>query len=81
MNGGGSNSRRFDDRSRSPQAQSGPNLSAIEVKLDRILSILEPKAATPVISAPAVQEERAVEKAKSPKVKRTVKKKASIKKE
>ena len=80
MNGGGSDSRRFDDRSRSPQAQSGPDLSAINAKLDRILSILEPKIATPVISTPVVQEEKVVEKEKSPKVKMAVKKAASTKK-
>lgn len=80
MNGGGSDSRRFDNRDRSPQSQGGPNLSAIEAKLDKILSILEPKAATPVISTPAVQEEKVTEEVKSPKVKKAVKKVASTKK-
>lgn len=80
MNAGGSDSRRFDNRDRPHQSQGGPNLSAIEAKLDKILSILEPKAATPVISTPAVQEEKVTEEVKSPKVKKAVKKVTSTKK-
>ena len=58
MGGGRSDSRNFDDRNRAPQAQSGPDLGAINAKLDKILNILEPKVATPVISTPVVKEEK-----------------------
>jgi CxxC-x17-CxxC domain-containing protein len=84
MGGGRNDSRRFDDRSRSPQAQSGPDLSAINAKLDKILNILEPKVVAPTVQAPVVKEEKIVEEIKPEKVekkaKKTTKKVASEKK-
>jgi CxxC-x17-CxxC domain-containing protein len=80
---------RFEDRSRAPQAQGGPDLSAINAKLDKILNILEPKVVAPVTPAPVTK----VEKTKSPepvervadkvdltKIKKAIKKVASTKK-
>jgi CxxC-x17-CxxC domain-containing protein len=68
-------SRRFDDRApRAPQAQNSPDLSAINAKLDKILSILEPKA--PVIEAPIAKVEKIAEKIDLTKVKKAVKKAA-----
>jgi len=75
MGGGGrGDTRRFDDRSRAPQAQGGPDLGAINAKLDKILNILEPKVATPVIPAPVVKEEKIADKVDLSKIKKAVKK-------
>jgi CxxC-x17-CxxC domain-containing protein len=88
-NGGRGDSRRFDDRDRAPQAHGGPDLGAINAKLDKILNILEPKVVAPVISAPVVKEEktkgpepveRIADKVDLPKIKKAVKKIASAKK-
>jgi CxxC-x17-CxxC domain-containing protein len=71
---------RFDDRPHGPQGQGGPDLSAINAKLDKILSILEPK----VVKAPEVIVEpktiKVAEVADLPKIKKAVKKAASTKK-
>jgi CxxC-x17-CxxC domain-containing protein len=79
-NGGRGESRRFDDRApRAPQAQGGPDLSAINAKLDKILNILEPK----VVKAPEVIAEpktvKIAEVVDLPKIKKAVKKVASKK--
>lgn len=68
-------SRRFDDRApRAPQAQGGPDLGAINAKLDKILSILEPK----VVKVPEVSAEpktiKVAEVVDLPKIKKAVKK-------
>jgi CxxC-x17-CxxC domain-containing protein len=79
-NGGRPDSRRFDDRDRAPQAQGGPDLNAINAKLDKILSILEPK----VVKAPEVKPEsktvKVAEVVDLPKIKKAVKKATSTKK-
>lgn len=72
---------RFDDRApRAPQSQ-GPDLNAINAKLDKILSILEPK----VVKTPEVKPEpktvKVAEVVDLPKIKKAVKKVASKKKE
>jgi CxxC-x17-CxxC domain-containing protein len=65
---------RFEDRPRFPQAQNGPDLGAINAKLDKILSILEPK----VVKAPEVKAEpetvKVAEVVDLPKIKKAVKK-------
>jgi CxxC-x17-CxxC domain-containing protein len=85
-NRSGGDSRRFDDRApRAPQAQGGPDLGAINAKLDKILAILAP--------APVIKEEKTVkpetvkkiaEVVDLPKIKKAVKKaakkEASVKK-
>ncbi|KKT32466.1 MAG: hypothetical protein UW20_C0014G0016 [Candidatus Woesebacteria bacterium GW2011_GWB1_44_11] len=55
-------------------AQGGPDLGAINAKLDKILNILEPKVATPVIPAPVVKEEKIADKVDLSKIKKAVKK-------
>jgi hypothetical protein len=79
-NGGRPDSRRFDDRDRTPQAQSGPDLGAINAKLDKILAILAP---APIIKEEKVVKPEAVKKIADvvdlPKIKKAVKK-ASAKK-
>jgi CxxC-x17-CxxC domain-containing protein len=83
--GGGNrdDSRRFDDRPRAPQAQGGPDLGAINAKLDKILSILEPKVAVPVTKEEKSEPKtvKIAEKVDLPKIKKAVKKAASAKKE
>lgn len=78
-NGGRGESRRFDDRGGRPQPQAGGDLSTIHAKLDKILSILEPK----VVKAPeAAIEPKTVKVAEVvdlPKIKKAVKKVASKK--
>ena len=69
-------SRRFDDRApRSPQAQGGPDLGAINAKLDKILAILAP---TPIIKEEKTVKPEAVKKIAEvvdlPKIKKAVKK-------
>ena len=70
---------RFDDRPRAPQAQSGPDLGAINAKLDKILNILEPK----IVKAPEASSEpktvKLAEVVDLPKIKKAVKKVASKK--
>ena len=80
MGGGRPDSRRFDDRNRAPQTQNGPDLGAINAKLDKILNILEPKVVAPVTPAPVAQEKKVVEEIKTPKAKKVTKKVASTKK-
>ncbi|HUC94931.1 MAG TPA: CxxC-x17-CxxC domain-containing protein [Candidatus Saccharimonadales bacterium] len=96
MGNGGREARRFDDRPRAPQEQGGPDLSAINAKLDKILNILQPKAVTLDVQTPAVKEEKVVvadakkvgepktekiaDKIDLPKIKKAVKKAASTKK-
>jgi len=79
MGGGRSDQRRFDDRNRAPRTQNGPDLGAINAKLDKILSILEPKVVAPVIKSPELVEP-VIEEVKTPKAKKVAKKVASIKK-
>jgi CxxC-x17-CxxC domain-containing protein len=95
-NGGRGDSRRFDDRPHAPQTQGGPDLSAINAKLDKILNILEPKVVTPIAPAPVVKKEKVgpvvikeseeikegkiADKVDLPKIKKAVKKAASAKK-
>ena len=83
--GGGNrgDSRRFDDRPRAPQAQGGPDLGAINAKLDKILSILEPKVVVPVVKEEKSEPKtvKIAEKVDLPKIKKAVKKIASTKKE
>jgi len=91
--GGGNrgDSRRFDDRPRAPQAQGGPDLGAINAKLDKILSILDPKAVAPAVQAPVIvnpvikeekaKSEKIADKVDLPKIKKAVKKATSTKKE
>ena len=74
---------RFDDRApRAPQAQGGPDLGAINAKLDKILAILAP---APVIKEEKIEKPEAVKKIADvvdlPKIKKAVKKVASKKKE
>lgn len=80
-NSGRGDSRRFDDRApRAPQAQGGPDLGAINAKLDKILSILEPKAVTTAPQAPVAKVEKVAEKVDLTKVKKAIKKASSTKK-
>ncbi len=68
---------RFDDRARqSPQVQ-GPDLGAINAKLDKILSLLEPKV---VEVKPEPKTVKLAEVVDLPKIKNIVKKAASTKK-
>jgi CxxC-x17-CxxC domain-containing protein len=69
---------RFEDRPRAPQAQGGPDLGAINAKLDKILSILEPKNIVEVAEPKTVKLAEVVD---LPKIKKAVKKVASEKKE
>ena len=74
-------SRRFDDRApRTPQAQGGPDFGAINAKLDKILSILEPKVVAPVVKAPVVKAEKIAKKVDLTEIKKAVKKVSSKKK-
>lgn len=76
-NRSGGDSRRFDDRApRAPQASGGPDLGAINAKLDKILNILEPKVVAPAVEAPAAKVEKIAEKIDLTKVKKAVKKAA-----
>jgi len=75
-NGGRTDSRRFDDRSPRPQAQSGLDLGAINAKLDKIITLLEPKKIEAVMPDLIVKE---VKEVKAPKVKKVIKKSASTK--
>lgn len=73
---------RFDDRApRAPQAQSGPDLGAINAKLDKILTILAP---APVVKEEKNEKAEVVKKIADvvdlPKIKKAVKKIASTKK-
>jgi CxxC-x17-CxxC domain-containing protein len=69
---------RFDDRApRAPQSQGGPDLGAINAKLDKILAILAP---TPVVKVAEVKTEKIAEKVDLTEVKKAVKKVASKKK-
>jgi len=73
---------RFEDRSpRAPQAQSGPDLGAINAKLDKILSILEPKVVKVAEVNPEPKTVKVAEVVDLPKIKKAVKKVASKKKE
>jgi len=68
---------RFDDRApRTPQTQSGPDLGAINAKLDKILSLLEPKVVE-VKSEPKTV--KVAEVVDLPKIKKAVKKVSSKK--
>jgi CxxC-x17-CxxC domain-containing protein len=80
MGGGRSEPRRFDDRNRNSQTQHSPDLGAINAKLDKILSILEPKGVTPATPNPVVEDKKTVKEIKPEKVKKPAKKKASTKK-
>jgi len=80
IGGGRQDSRRFDDRDRAPQTQGGPDLGAINAKLDKILSILEPKVVAPVIQTPVTKVEKIADKVDLPKIKKAVKKATSKKK-
>jgi len=72
---------RYDDRSHASQLQGGPDLSAINAKLDKILAILAP---APVIKEEKIVKPEAVKKIAEvvdlPKIKKAVKKVASEKK-
>lgn len=70
---------RFEDRSPRPQvSQSGPDFGAINAKLDKILSILEPKNIIEVAKPKTVKVADVVD---LPKIKKSVKKVASEKKD
>jgi CxxC-x17-CxxC domain-containing protein len=76
-NGGRSDAPRNDFRSPSPVSnQNSAQIDAINVKLDKILAILEPKKVEAVMPDLVVEE---VKEIKTPKVKKTVKK-ATVKK-
>lgn len=66
---------RSDFRSQAPQAQGGPDLGAINAKLDKILAILAP---APVIKEEKIEKPEAVKKIADvvdlPKIKKAVKK-------
>ena len=66
---------RSDFRSQAPQSQSGPDLGAINAKLDKILAILAP---SPVIKEEKIEKPEAVKKIADvvdlPKIKKAVKK-------
>jgi hypothetical protein len=76
-NGGRSDAPRNDFRAAAPVSnQNNAQLDALSAKLDRIISLLEPKSAKPV-ATPSVIEE--VKEVKTPSVKKAVKK-APVKK-
>lgn len=76
-NGGRSDTPRNDFRAQAPVSnQNNAQLDALNAKLDKIISLLEPKSAKPAASAPTIEE---VKEVKTPKVKKVVKK-ASVKK-
>ena len=79
----GSDSRRFENRNRAPEPQNMAAINAMNAKLDRILKILEPKIAEPVVPTPIV-EEKPKEEVKTPvkalKAKKEAKKSAPTKK-
>ena len=71
-NGGRDSSRRPDERSRG-SSQAGPDLGAINAKLDKILSILEPKVTKEEVKVEPVK------KTEEPKVKNDKKAEATEK--
>ena len=84
-NGGRSDAPRNDFRSPAPASnQNNIQLDALNAKLDKIISLLEPKSAKPVATAPIVEEVKEVKTSKveiQPKGnKKIVKKEASAKK-
>ncbi|MGA2910512.1 MAG: CxxC-x17-CxxC domain-containing protein [Candidatus Microgenomates bacterium] len=83
INGGRSDSRRPERSEFRPQApsfdQSKAQIEAINVKLDKILNLLQPKIIETVAQAPSVIEEKVIKEVKVPKVKKVTKKAASTK--
>lgn len=74
---------RFDDRApRAPQTQGGPDLGAINAKLDKILAILAP---APVVKVVEAKKEKIADVVDLPKIKKAIKKvakkEASVKKD
>lgn len=81
-NGGRSDSRRPErNEFRAPGFDQKAQFDALNAKLEKIISLLEPKKVETVVPNPVVKEAKEVKEAKAPKAKKATKKPAPTKKE